>query len=181
MPFCERSCGEKYFRREDGSAGKMLDYQASNDQSAADLAEEDEDKEGSGNELHPLRGQAIDMGRLDELVAVGADGMSGVIIGHDEDDVRPRGLGLQRWSEQIRCCTCNSGFSVDRSERSMAERAGDPLVITHVQSRPYFAMSSSDSGVFSHVWYVGEIDGSLVRVPVNGSFAAAPFGVIRSA
>jgi hypothetical protein len=68
---CERSCGQKYFCRDDGSAGKILDYQASMTKVRQIWLEEGEDKdEGAGVNFISLIGQAIDMGRLDELVAV---------------------------------------------------------------------------------------------------------------
>jgi len=40
-------------------------------------------------EDHPLGGQAVDLGRLVDLRAVGADRVRGVVVGEDEEDVGP--------------------------------------------------------------------------------------------
>ena len=44
-------------------------------------------------EAHALLRDAIDVGRLDQLprIAIGADGLVGVVVGEDEDDVGPLG------------------------------------------------------------------------------------------
>ena len=39
-------------------------------------------------ELHSSGGNSVDVRGLVYLAAIGADGMGGVIVGHDEDDVR---------------------------------------------------------------------------------------------
>jgi hypothetical protein len=48
--------------------------------------------DGIGNarvgKQHAFIGEAIDIGRLDQLVRIGADGLIGMIIGHDEKNIR---------------------------------------------------------------------------------------------
>ena len=43
---------------------------------------------------HPLFGDAVEVGRLVDLAAVTTDGLSGVVIRHDEEDVRPARAGI---------------------------------------------------------------------------------------
>ncbi|MEK0442639.1 MAG: hypothetical protein RL403_1617, partial [Bacteroidota bacterium] len=42
---------------------------------------------------HAHLGNAIDVGGLDESIAVSRDGLVGMVIGHDKDDVGPLGVG----------------------------------------------------------------------------------------
>ena len=53
-------------------------------------------------EPHAALGQPVDMGRVVDSCAIGRDGLRGVVVGHDEDDVGPiwhgSGPRLSRWA-----------------------------------------------------------------------------------
>ena len=42
---------------------------------------------------HAHLSNAVNVGGLDEAIAVGRNGLVGMVIGHDKDDVRPLGGG----------------------------------------------------------------------------------------
>ena len=47
----------------------------------------------AGVQPHALAGDAVEIRRLVDPAAVGADGVCRMVVGHDEQDVRPRGCG----------------------------------------------------------------------------------------
>ena len=108
---------------------------------------------------HALGRQAIDVRRLVDPAAVAADGRRGVVVGHDEQDVRPFGRrGLRGHCPSGRKRSGAGGYRPDEVATRDVFSGHEYLLWRRFMRRPYFAPGEYTGGEMSRTVLLGTVN-----------------------